>query len=417
MTTPDTDQIASSLAEIIGATHISAAPADVDAYGGLDPILVAWPGAAPEVARALKSCGELGVAVGVSACGTRATRHWPLADDRPRVALDTRRMMNILEVDEVSLTVHSQCGIQLNHLEEALRRSGLSLGPFPARILRHTLGGILAAPHPAAHSPQVGWLTEACMGVSVAQADGSVIHTRLAPRRATGPDMAKLYLGSRGALGVITTAVLRVRRLPEQEHVLAFVLPGLAEGLEAARRCLQAGARPARLCVLGQARAHEELGEIGGPAEAVCLLVLAGPASLVFEEHKQVSEVMTAAGGAELSRGVANRWWAREASALDQERGPRPVGTRVRHSELANALAAAPRSVRRKPVQIWAEELTLQETNLWFCCGGGGKSCRQALRSALLDAGLDPFRMSFPPLMEELRARLDPDETLVVMEA
>ena len=41
------------------------------------------------------------VAVGVSACGTRATRHWPVEHDRPRVALDTRRMLNILEVDEL----------------------------------------------------------------------------------------------------------------------------------------------------------------------------------------------------------------------------------------------------------------------------------------------------------------------------
>ena len=40
--------------EIVGATHVSAAPADVDAYGGLEPMLVAWPGAEPaEVAAKL----------------------------------------------------------------------------------------------------------------------------------------------------------------------------------------------------------------------------------------------------------------------------------------------------------------------------------------------------------------------------
>ena len=60
--------------------------------------------------------------MGVSGVGTRAARHWPVQDDRQRIALDTRRMMNILEVDELSLTVHSQCGILLRHLEEALRR-------------------------------------------------------------------------------------------------------------------------------------------------------------------------------------------------------------------------------------------------------------------------------------------------------
>ena len=112
----DQETIASRLAEIVGATHVSSAPTDVDAYGGLDPSLVVWPGAASEVARVLRSCTEMGVAVGVSAGGTRATRHWPVHGDRPRIALDTRRMLNILEVDELSLTVHSQCGIELGHL-------------------------------------------------------------------------------------------------------------------------------------------------------------------------------------------------------------------------------------------------------------------------------------------------------------
>jgi len=414
----DTDLIASRLAEIVGATHISAAPADIDAYGGLDPILVAWPGAAPEVARALKTCRELGVAVGVAAGGTRASRHWPLADDRPRVALDTRRMMNILEVDEVSLTTHCQCGIQLGHLEEALRRQGLSLGPFPVGIRSHTLGGALAALDPTAHSPQTGWLTDSCMGLSVAHAEGSLIHTRIAPRRATGPDLAKLYLGSRGALGVITTAVLKVRRLPEQEQVLAFMLPGLAEGLAAARRCLACGVRPARLRLLGQAQALVELGDVAASMQAVCLVALAGPASRIFEEQKRVGELMTALGGGELPQSVASRWWSHQAVPLEQEPEQRPVGARVRYSEAAAALLAAPTTVRRAQVCLWAEEFTLQGANLWFCCRPkAGQPDRQALRSALLDAGLNPFRLSFPPLLGQLRARLDPDETLVVMEA
>jgi hypothetical protein len=46
-----------------------------------------------------------------------------------------------------------------------------------------------------------------------------------------------------------------------------------------------------------------------------------------------------------------------------------------------------------------------------------GASDPRPMRSLLLDAGLDPLRLNFPPLFNELRQQLDPTQTLVVMEA
>jgi alkyldihydroxyacetonephosphate synthase len=409
-------ELVSDLIEIVGATHVSSAPADVEAYGGLEPQLVVWPGAASEVARVLKTCTERGVAAGVSAGGTRATGHWPVPDNRPRLALDTRRMMNILEVDELSLTVHSQCGIQLQHLEQALNQHSLTLGPYPTMLQRHTLGGLLAAPHPAAHSPRTGWLTDACMGVSVAHSDGTVIHTRVAPRRATGPDIARLYLGSRGALGVITTAVLKVHRQPEQRVVVAYALPGLAQAVEAAHVCMVEGIRPARLRALDAEQAIQELGEMQPPLPAVLLAALAGPDALVAAEQKLLDQVLTEAGGTALSQAVGNRWWARQSAVPDAPE-PLAVGTRIAHADVKLSLAAVPRTVQRRRVRLRAEEFTLQGVTLWVSLGGTSTESGPALRSALLDAGLDPFRLNFPPLLAELRRQLDPSETLVVMEA
>lgn len=419
MTTPllDHESIATRLAEIVGATHVSSAPADVDAYGGLDPVLVVWPGAASEVARVLKTCTELGVAVGVSASGTRATRHWPVQDDRLRIALDTRRMLNILEVDELSLTAHSQCGIQLRHLEEAVNRHGLTLGPFPPAVQRHTLGGILAAPHPIAHSPQAGWLTQACMAVSVAQADGTVIHTRVAPRRATGPDISRIYLGSRGALGVITTAVLRLRRQAEHEAVAAFALPDLPTAIDGARAALARGVRPARLRVLGAEQAARELGQTQPPLPAVVLAVLAGPQAMVAVEQRVLEDTLAGHGAAPLPHALGSRWWARSAvyaEALEPQ--PCPIGVRVRYSRVREALEAAPQRIQREAVLTWAEGFSLRGTTLWFALPGATEEPHD-LRAALLDAGLDPYRINFPPLLDELRQQLDPAQTLVVMEA
>jgi alkyldihydroxyacetonephosphate synthase len=412
----DHETIASGLAEIVGATHVSAAPADIDAYGGLQPLLVVWPGAASEVARVLRTCTELDVAVGISASGTRAARHWPVQDERPRIALDTRRMLNILEVDELSLTVHSQCGIQLRHLEEALNRHGLTLGPYPPAIQRHTLGGILAAPHPAAHSPQTGRLVDACMGVSVAHADGSVVHTRVAPRRATGPDVARLYIGSRGALGVITTAVLKVRRQPEHETVAAYVFPGFVEAMTGARECLVRDVRPARLRVLGAEQAVQELGQTQPPLPAVLLAVLSGAAPAVAVQGQLLDAACVAAGGTGLPAAVGNRWWARHSAFTEAgDETPAAVGAPVPHSALAEAAAAVPPTVKRRRTLVWADQITLQGATLWFALQGQPE--REPLRAALLDAGLDPLRLNFPPLIDELRQQLDPTQTLVVMEA
>ncbi len=45
-----------------------------------------------------------------------------------------------------------------------------------------------------------------------------------------------------------------------------------------------------------------------------------------------------------------------------------------------------------------------------------GNKGEDNIRQRLLDAGLDPIRFDFPPLMDELRRQLDPEETMVIME-
>jgi alkyldihydroxyacetonephosphate synthase len=379
--------------------------------------VVVWPAAPPEVARVLKLCQDRRVAVGTVGYGARARRHWPVADRMMRVALDTRRMTNILDIDETALIVSCQCGIQVHHLEEALNRQGLSLGPFPVETRVSTLGGILSAPSPTAHSPRVGWIDEACLALSAALPDGSLVHTRVAPRKATGPDIARLFIGSRGGLGVITTATLRVHRLPEKRVTLAFELPTTGKGIEAARACLARGIRPARLRVLGQGQVREELE--GGPSStpaAALLVVLEGPDARVEEERRQIGVLLSDREARALPPSVAERWWTR-CLAWKDPLPARPVcaGARCGYSRFQTVLDALPGAVRKLPLRVWAEQFTLQGGTLWLGCGDSSQAGR-ALRTLLLDAGLDPIRFDFPPLMDELRRQIDPEGIMVVME-
>jgi hypothetical protein len=93
------------------------------------------------------------------------------------------------------------------------------------------------------------------------------------------------------------------------------------------------------------------------------------------------------------------------------------VGVRLAHSRLGEALRAAPVRLKRQQLALWLEEFTLQGVTLHLAARSPEEGVETALRVAVLDAGLEPQRLSFPPMLEELRARLDPHDTLVVMES
>ena len=57
------------------------------------------------------------------------------------IALDTKKMNRIIEIDKTSLTVTAETGINMQHLEWALEREGFSTMHIPASIGCATLGG------------------------------------------------------------------------------------------------------------------------------------------------------------------------------------------------------------------------------------------------------------------------------------
>src|SRR5438445_237880 len=129
------------------------------------------------------------------------------------IAIDLGRMRHILHLDDGSGTVHAQAGISIETLEQALSVRGRTLQGRPSRLGTQALGTVLADGGSAALEER--FLRSACIGLSAVLADGRPVHIKAAPRRATGPDFLRLFLGARSATGIITAAVLRTRRQPE----------------------------------------------------------------------------------------------------------------------------------------------------------------------------------------------------------
>ncbi len=238
------------LASAVGAQHASS-------DGGRTR---ARPGSAAEIADVMRVAREAGVTVGVGVA--------PLA-------LDLSRMRNILHLDETSLLVTVQAGMTAQALDALLQERGLHLPALPPISRARTLGALLSAPRPSEASPTWGRFSASCAGVTAVLADGTEVSTRVAPRKATGPDLMYALVGSRGTVGVITSATLRVLRRGELREEAAWAFPSLREALMGARAILVGGGRPFDLQI----------------ASTVLSVAIEGPRPLVEAERELCNRI------------------------------------------------------------------------------------------------------------------------------
>jgi glycolate oxidase FAD binding subunit len=266
------------LGEALGGEGVEAG-ADC-ALEGVRPAATLHPRDAAELARAVKALGALRLAALVRGGGTRLELGNP--PRRADVVLSTRRIAGLEEFDPGEGVCRVRAGTALADLRAAVNAGGWEL-PLDAPGRGSTVGGTLAAAAVGPRALGFGLPRDLVLGLEVVLGDGT--RTRCGGRvvkNVTGYDLAKLYTGSLGTLGVIAAAWVRLRPRPERVAVLEAGVEGVqaacALGLAAARGAM---ARAAAL-VLPSPRGPGSR-SLGPDAEGrACLVVeLAGDAPAV----------------------------------------------------------------------------------------------------------------------------------------
>jgi len=280
------------------------------------------PGSAAEVAEVIRRAGTHEAAVHPVGSGGRPQR---MSGDRERVFLASRRLDQVLQLDEHSLLVHAQAGLSGLELERILGPRGLSIGDYPPVVLTSSLGGIIAVRTPGKSSARHGFFEDAVVGVSAVLADGRSVHTRVAPRRSTGPDLARALCGSEGTIGFITSAVLRIHHKPEARLVAAYVVPSVDAAVSAVLFALREEAAPSGLRIYDapETCVHFD-GLVLPPGHALLCAATAGPTDLAACDRDLITSAVVAEGGATTDQALAELWW-RRVHAGEPTPGPAPT--------------------------------------------------------------------------------------------
>jgi glycolate oxidase FAD binding subunit len=169
------------------------------------------PGSPEEAAKLLRSLGEAGKAVRPRGGGTKLD--WGGIGEPVAVELETGGMAKILEHNVGDLTAVLQAGVPLAEAQAAFAAEGqmLALDPPLGEGDAATVGGMVATADSGPLRHRYGGVRDLIVGISLALSDGTLAKAgSKVIKNVAGYDLAKLFTGSQGTLGLIVTVTVRL---------------------------------------------------------------------------------------------------------------------------------------------------------------------------------------------------------------
>lgn len=231
--------------------------------------VVVYPRNEAEVVAILACCRELCLAVVPFGGGTSVVGGIEAEPGKQRLVatVDLAFLNRILVIDETSQTATVEAGIFGPELEARLAERGFMLGHFPQSFEFSTLGGWIATRSSGQNSLRYGGIDKLVESLRIVTPQGT-IETLHVPRRADGPDLTQMLVGSEGAYGIIVSATVRIRRKAEAQDYRMFAFKDFPTAVEAGRTLVQKGVPLALLRIADEEETAASLALGHRPARA-----------------------------------------------------------------------------------------------------------------------------------------------------
>ncbi len=219
------------------------------------------------------------------------------------IVIGLARMNRILEVDFPNARVIVEPGVINLDVTGRVAPQEYFYAPDPSSQSICSIGGNVAENSGGAHCLKYGFTTTHVLGLEVILPDGSLIHLGGKTLDAPGYDLAGVFVGSEGTLGVATKIILRIVKRPECVRTLLAAFPSTNEAGAAVSGIIAAGMLPAAIEMMdnlsiqaAEAAVHPNYPNCGG----LLLVELDGPTAEVETLMADVSEICRSNGTSEV---------------------------------------------------------------------------------------------------------------------
>ena len=219
------------------------------------------------------------------------------------IVISLTRMNRILEIDLPNARVVAEPGVVNLDITGRVAPQEYFYAPDPSSQSVCSIGGNVAENSGGAHCLKYGFTTTHVLGLQVVLPDGTLVHFGGKALDAPGYDLAGVFVGSEGTLGIATKVILRIVKRPECSHTLLAAFPSTNEAGAAVSDIIAAGMLPAAIEMMdnlaiqaAEAAVHANYPDCG----ALLLVELDGPVAEVQYLMTHVDEICRKNGAWEI---------------------------------------------------------------------------------------------------------------------
>ena len=222
------------------------------------PVAIVYPKDTEEVKKLLVYCNENKINV-IPRSGKTATEGGLENWKELTIIIDGKLLDKILSVDTYNMQATAQSGVQLQRLEDELRKLGYTTGHSPQSKPVAQLGGLVATRSIGQFSTLYGGIEDMVVGLECVFPDGHISRVKNVSRRAGGPDIRHIVIGNEGALCYITEVTIKIfKHYPDNNRFYGYLTKDIDTGIKVLREVMVNGFRPsvARAYSEDDARQH-----------------------------------------------------------------------------------------------------------------------------------------------------------------